>query len=369
MKTLALVLHLVVLLLLLPAPQRAARAEPPPSPPIVVRFDDSAVRGLLDLIAAKDTTDASLERWLDLPANQNLLRVGAREGSLTRAQLKESALAVIEGRATPANQPPHDPARLLVTRPEVYRRMLDDLRNSADARTRVIGARVGAFCPEDVAKETVTATVYLHLGGTWDALNVQGDIYLNMHYWHDYHRPGWDGLNMIVAHEAMHTVQNRAYGNPEDQASGEGAFLSALSKIQREGTARLVEVETDPGPYEEFSYGFYYRAVDYERIRDFPATVSLLGPLTASAFPTFNRPRFAQVYATGMDSGGPFYTLGHGIARAIDEKMGRKALVETVTRGPKDFFLKYVQLCERDPSLPRLPEATVERLRAMKERL
>lgn len=352
------------LLLIVGPPPRSARAEPPA---VRVSFDDRAVRDLLDLMVAKDASDASLDRWLDLPANRNLLRVGALEGTVTREQLKERARALIEGKASP--QRPDDPARLVIARPETYRKMLDDLKATADGRSRRIADRVRAFSPEVDGEGPIDATVYLHLAGTWDAINHQGAIYLNLYYWHDYNRPGWDGLNMIVAHETMHSVQNRAYGNPEDQETGEGSFLTALSKIQREGTARYVEVETDPEPYAEYTYGFFYRAVDQERLRAFARQLPLLAPLTEACYPTFDRAKFAETYTNGMDSGGPFYVVGHGIAKAIDEKMGRAALLETVARGPKDFFGKYLQLCEKDTSLPPLPERTAEAVRKMKERL
>lgn len=347
----------------------AVRQGQNPADNIRVRFDASAVKTLLDLIAAKDSTDASLDRWLDLPANRTILQVGEREGNLTREQLKANARAVIEGTATPRQQQRGDIGRVLVSSPEGYRKMLSGVEATGEGRARRVAERLRAFLPREVEKETFTPTVYLHFGGNWDALNVGGDIFLNVHFWHDYNKPGWDGLNMIVAHEAMHTIQNRAYGNPEAQEDGDGAFLSALSKIQREGTARYVEVETDPEPYEEYSYGFFYRAVDAERLRAFPADVALLGPLTDACYPVFNKARFAEVFSEGMNAGGPFYDVGHGMAKAIDEKMGRKALLETIRRGPKDFFSKYVRLTERHKELPRLPVNVAARVKTMKERL
>jgi hypothetical protein len=368
---------LVAVSIVIAPPARAAipavapvRAEDrAPAGNIRIAFDDSALRTLLDLIAAKDSSDASLEKWLDLPANKAILSVGERQGDLTRAQLKANAKAVIEGTATPREQPRGDIGRLLVTRPEEYRQMLNILAATSGARSERIAVRLRQFLPREVEKEAITPTVYLHLGGDWDALNVNGDIYLNVAFWHDYNKPGWDGLNMIVAHEAMHTVQNRAYGNPEAQDDGDGAFLTALSKIQREGTARYVETETDPDPYEEYSYGFFYRAVDYERLRSFGADMALLAPVADACYPTFDKEKFAQAFTAGINAGGPFYDVGHGIAKVIDEKMGRKALLETVRRGPKDFYTKYLRLCDRDKSLPRLPESVAARVRTMKERL
>jgi hypothetical protein len=194
------------------------------------------------------------------------------------------------------------------------------------------------------------------------------DVYINIHYWHDYNRPAWDGLNMIVAHETMHTIQNRAFGNPEYQDTGEKSFFTALSKIQREGIARYVEVETDPEAYQPYTYGFFYRAVDQENLRAFERDLSLLTPLTAAPYPEFNKAQFAEVYGTAMDSGGPFYDVGHGIAKTIDERSGRKTLLKTIAEGPKAFFSEYARLSEKDRSLPRLPETFRDRLKEMKEK-
>jgi hypothetical protein len=42
------------------------------------------------------------------------------------------------------------------------------------------------------------------------------------------------------------------------------------------------------------------------------------------------------------------------IARQIDQTLGRQALVETISRGPTDFFGKYASLMKLDPGLPAL---------------
>ena len=51
------------------------------------------------------------------------------------------------------------------------------------------------------------------------------------------------------------------------------------------------------------------------------------------------------------------------VARQIDQTLGRQALVETITRGPTDFFGKYADLTRRDPGLPALSPQLVEILR------
>jgi len=50
------------------------------------------------------------------------------------------------------------------------------------------------------------------------------------------------------------------------------------------------------------------------------------------------------------------------IARQIDQTLGRMALVETIARGPSDFFGKYVELMKRDNNFPRLSDTVVREL-------
>lgn len=340
------------------------------TPLVRLTFNTDAIHRLLDLKKAKDVSETAINALMDLPAYKNLLRVGEAEGSMTRASLAANARAVIQGTATPRSQPREDAARLVIANEEICRDLLKQLDDSAKTRSERIAERLAGFSPDKVKKgEPITATVYLHLGGTWDALNANGDIFLNFHYWLEYNKPSLDGLNLVVAHETMHTVQTKAYGNPEAQESNVGAFFTALSKIQREGTARLVETETDSESYEPYTYGFYYRAVDSETLRDFARLPRLLEPLHAACFPTFDKERFIELYAQGMSNGGPFYALGHGVAKAIDERAGRAALLATIEGGPKVFWSRYIELCRSLPSLPRLPDSVEARIKELPDRL
>ncbi|HLX11575.1 MAG TPA: DUF5700 domain-containing putative Zn-dependent protease, partial [Bacteroidota bacterium] len=45
---------------------------------------------------------------------------------------------------------------------------------------------------------------------------------------------------------------------------------------------------------------------------------------------------------------------GMYMAREIDQDLGRAALIETIRKGPQDFFRKYESLQERDSNLPKL---------------
>lgn len=335
-------------------------------PKIRINFDDTAVRQLIALVNAKDTSDASLDRWLDLPANRYILKTGDNEQNLTREQFKKNAIAVINGTATPQTQRPNDIGCLWMSSTADFSAMLDRLEATENDRVARIIARDSSFAPDATS---ITETVYVHLGGDWDAVNDHGSIYLNMRFWHDTGRPGWDGVNMIVAHETMHSIQNAAYGNPENQSDSNGAFLTALSKIQREGTARYVEYDADPGPYSPGTYGFFERALDTESYRAFPRDIKILKSLTDACFPTFNHDMFVDAFQTGIDTGGPYYDVGYGIAKAIDERMGRPALIDTVERGPKQFFTQYIALSAGDRQLPKIPDDVVRAVEDMPEKL
>ncbi|MBC8142128.1 MAG: twin-arginine translocation signal domain-containing protein [Armatimonadetes bacterium] len=336
-------------------------------PFIRLDFNADAVSRLLDLQAAKDDGDAAIDSLLALPAYKNVIRVGEGEGSLARDLLATNAKAVIRGTATVRSQPREDAARLFINNPAGYRALLTELEQTKAARAKRIAAHLSGFTPDVLRKsgKPIVQTVYLHFGGTWDALNVNGDIFLNLHYWTEYHRPSLAGLNMIVAHEAMHTVQNRAFGNPELQDTGEGAFFTALSKIQREGTARYVEVDTDPAPYPPFTYGFHFRAISIETVRNFATLLPQLQTLYDACFPVYDKARFVEAYRTGINNGGDFYALGHGAAKVIDERAGRAALLQTITGGPKAFWSRYAEQTKKERTLPPLPDAVAKRLSSL----
>jgi hypothetical protein len=288
------------------------------------------------------------------------------EQNLTRARFRQNAIDEINGAATPQNQPPTDIGCLWMSSIQDYTAMLDGFDASTDARVKRIAARLAEFSPPRVH---IKETVYLELGGDWDAVNDHGTIYVNIRFWHDLYRPGWDGINMIVAHETMHSVQNVAYGNPEAQDGSTPAFLTLLSKIQREGTARYVEYDTDPEAYRNGTYGFYERAISTESYRSFPKDINMLEDVYKACYPSFDHDKFVDAYQNGMDTGGPFYDVAYGIAKAIDERLGRPALIDTVVRGPKQFYTVYEGLCATDSSLPKIPDDVVRAIDAMPMKL
>jgi hypothetical protein len=342
----------------------AGRLEAAASPSVTITIDDSVVTQLLRMIASHDDSDDSINSWMALPGNNELLSVGLSEGELTRDQLRANVKAVVDGDATDESQPKYSFGRVIASPPADYQRMIDELH--ANARQWLIRCanRDTAFAP---AGATVNQVVYLHLGGDWDAINRDGAIYINMQFFHDYFTPSWYGLNLLIAHETFHAVQNTVFGNPEADDTADDAFYTALSKIQREGMARYVEVETDPEGYMPGTYGFYFRAVDEENLRLFPVVMPLVGDLAGACYPQFDKQSYADMVGQGLGSGGPYYAVGEGMAQAIDRYDGRKRLIETVQKGPLDFFDCYAAVAREHRELPQVAGAAlahVEDLRA-----
>jgi len=316
------------------------------------------------MIATHDDSPADIDAWVNLPGNKELIKVGDLEGQLTVAQLKGNVKAVIDGTATNITQPLSYFGRVYIPSTSDYSAMLDELHKQSTSWLTECALRDAQFAPNGV---TVKQTVYLHLGGDWDAINKDGAIYINMAYFHDNFSPSWSGLNLLIAHETFHAVQNQAFGNPESTFTADDAFMTALSKIQREGTARMVEVDTDSDGYTQGTYGFYFRGVDEEGLREFSSTMPLLSNLTQSCYPALDLNIYQDQVTRGLDSGGPYYTLGEGIAMAIDKYAGRKRFIQTVSRGPLDFYDCYIKLCQDHTDLPVLPSdtaAAIERLKA-----
>jgi hypothetical protein len=338
--------------LALALPAKSAVADNKGAPSVTITIDDTAVSRLIQLIDAKDDSDASIDSWMALPANQELLKVGAAENDLTPEELRANVKAVIDGTATDQSQPRYSMSRVLLEPLDEYRKMLDDLHAHESEWLALCEARDTQFAPPGTH---INQTVYLHVGGDWDAINRDGAIFINMAYFHDYYKPSWSGLDAIIAHETFHAVQNQVFGNPESQDTSDEAFITALSKIQREGTARFIEVDTDPGSYAPYTYGFFFRAVDNETLRNFPQDIPLLDTLYAACYPTLDKPKYADAVGAGLNNGGPYYDIGEGMVEAIYTYDHQNGLIDTVKKGPIAFFSRYIHLTDKHSELPKLP--------------
>ena len=56
--------------------------------------------------------------------------------------------------------------------------------------------------------------------------------------------------------------------------------------------------------------------------------------------------------------------------RHIGEQwFGSAQLIDTVVRGPKQFFTQYIGICASDPQLPKLPPGVVQAIDDMPEKI
>jgi hypothetical protein len=159
------------------------------------------------------------------------------------------------------------------------------------------------------------------------------------------------GVLSVVAHEVFHAV----FGAYKDEstrwrdyyATHQSYLDELLDLTQNEGIAHYLTFEQHTGGNLPPDWD--------EKI--------------ASSFTQFNRsadellssritPQRAHILISASNTSEYWKSYGAitgmFIARTIDTKLGRGVLTATVANGADDFYLNYIQLTERDNSLPRL---------------
>lgn len=171
------------------------------------------------------------------------------------------------------------------------------------------------------------------------------------------------GLLSVVAHEVFHA----AFGVYKDSspvwrslyADHQSPLLQLLDLSQNEGIAYYLSlVQSSRGRLPPDGLARAQRSFDA-----FNGSVAeLLSPATS------NR-RAQEIIRLSNTSG---YWDNYGaitgmiIARQIDNTLGRQALVETISAGPADFFLKYASLPGTDTPLPVLSPRVIDFLKRMR---
>jgi hypothetical protein len=169
-------------------------------------------------------------------------------------------------------------------------------------------------------------------------------------------------LLTVVAHEVFHV----AFGLHQDSspvwrryfATHRGYFDDLLELTQNEGIAYYLNLVQH-----------YHSILPYEWVQQLPASVAqfnrsaseLLSPRT-SAQRAGELIRASNLSGSHKESYGAF--IGMIVARQIDRAFGRNALRETITRGPFDFFGKYIDAMQQDSNLPRLSDEVVRYISA-----
>ncbi len=337
----------------------AARKEPAArSERVRITFDTGVPRELLRLIEGKIIDDDSLDAWVLLPGNAELLRAGEALGGLDDEALRENLWHSILGhdsrRGTGLGSLAFDPL-------EDLHRMLEELEKQEEGIRRRVAEHVGAYLPDEVPELEVV--VRFHLGGTWSARTGDG-IFVNLTRLHEFPPPWFDALASILAHEAIHIVQRELDDRPRDAFSPVALFGRALERIQMEGVALHVGF----GLLEESGAQGSYAAWLLRRQRDglaaFRTSLARLEELRPACVVETDidacRGRVQEALRSHNGTG----AIGHGMARLIETTLGREALVSTLAGGGRRFFDLYQEAAQKAEGLPVLGEEMLRDMRA-----
>lgn len=168
-------------------------------------------------------------------------------------------------------------------------------------------------------------------------------------------------LLCVVAHEVFHA----AFGVYKDESPAWRAYYAThqsyldelLDLTQNEGIAHFLTFEQRTGGHLPAGWRENVSASFSEFNR---SAHELLSAGTS--------PQRAQLLISSSNTSEYWKSYGAitglFIARTIDQKLGRKALTETVANGADEFYRKYISLLENDNSLPPLSESILSHLKS-----
>ncbi|UCE61363.1 MAG: hypothetical protein JSU63_06370 [Phycisphaerales bacterium] len=193
-------------------------------------------------------------------------------------------------------------------------------------------AHICSFLPAGI--KPLETTVYFAAEQQTSGIAVRRNIVLNIRT--------QEALNMIV-HEAYHVGFNSARGNPGPVDREVDPVGWIAIGLQNEGMATYVAFRASdmfPAPGME----------DYPLLVDPAARVRLcrrLNSLLAKA-KSYSPDRLqSTAWRIGVLERA-YYIVGAFMAQTIDEKLGRQALVQTISEGPRAFIHKYNALAPQD---------------------
>jgi len=356
----------VLLILALPHPSPAEAAVPSPGGQgdatstagarpdggesrLKIEIDTRVPAEMVRLIEGRIIDDDSIDAWVDLPGNSELLRQGASRG-LDREMLRDNLWHAILGhtarRGRGLGSLAFDPTGDLI-------RMLNELDTRHEEITRSVVAHLSTYMPDDF--QPMTAVVRLHLGGTWDG-RTRDDVYLNLSFLHNYAPPWFAGVEGILAHEITHLIHRQFDGPPEDAATPDGLFAVALAQIHSEGIARHIESGLLTGAYPPGTYAAFASAKYQDDLAGFTTALRHTEDLREACLSLQDSATCRKLIVSGLWRGGETYVVGHGMAKAIEAALGRKTLASTFKTGGARFFELYVQATKMLPDLPALSE-------------
>ncbi len=331
------------------SPREAGRgitAEPPPAsepapaatsavaPLLGIRMDFEVVDLLLDLMDRRQASEGDLDRWARLPGNRELLRIGRAHHSLSNDTLKQAARVTILGGIFPGAGPltridvgPWDPLRDIVAA----------IKSRREELAAAISREVTAYLPP--GRTFPPLRIFFHLGGTWDG-RTSDAVYINLTFFQSRGVESLPGLDALLVHEVFHLAQSYVLPGVEDYTSPQSALFTAMLRTEQEGVARHLEYRhlADAAPatsldrtnFQKYGDGLRHAAEDAESLAEIQV---------AAANGKLDRAR--ELIEQAFTSGGPLYAVGHAMARTIEERLGRQALVTAIVEGPMTFFRSY----------------------------
>jgi tetratricopeptide (TPR) repeat protein len=314
--------------------------------PIQLSYDLRVPAEFLRLVKGRIIDDDSLDAWLDLPGNVEILRLGEVRGRLSREGLRENLWHSILGhrlqRGRGLGSLAFDPL-------DDLGKILDDLQGRTATVTRRVVEHVLPYIPPGL--DPMEVDVRFHLGGTWSSR--AGDaIYINLSFFHQFESPRLEGLEAVIAHELAHLAQLKVGPLPRDAKTAEGVFGVALAQIHAEGIARhveyqLLEGENAAGTYAALAFGRYEDALG-----SFHASFSRVDEIRDACLREKALDQCRELIRKGLGAGGVTHAIGHGMALAIERALGRETLTSTLGAGPEKFFDLYLQATRKLPGFP-----------------
>lgn len=349
-----------------PADPGRASPEPPAgrrAPRIRLSFDASVPRDYLTLLEGKIIDDDSLDAWVALPGNAEILRMGAPGGVLTREALRENLWHSILGHAGRRGEGlgglGFEPLADL-------RAMLHEIgEREGSIRDHVVSHTL-EYLPSEIA--SLEATVYFHLGGAGVA-RTRDAIYFNLTRLHQFAPPWLGAVEPILAHELIHMAHRSLDVVPADALTPQGLFAVALAQIHAEGIARHVGYDLMDHASMKGGYASVIRAQHDADLASFEEAFRVLPRLRDTCLRNVDMPACRKMIREGLQSDGTIYAAGHGMARAIERALGRRTLAETIASGPIRFFGLYEQATRMLPGLPSLQPGFEEDLAAAETEL
>jgi hypothetical protein len=217
---------------------------------------------------------------------------------------------------------------------EKYQKLLKDLEINKSNIEAFISTKLGPYVPDGfVFKERFVFAVEWAIRG-WATSKFGG---INIEHVKD----NYGFLVDTVVHETYHRIQAMLYpGNTgkdfnmlDKSFDNEklDAVYKAMTYVFLEGTATYVQ----------YGSGF---SKENEKINE---AVNLFQQIIESENEELDKNKLEKILNIGLKSNGPFYTLGHYMAKLIDETYGNQKLAACLKKGSPEFFKLFINVDDK----------------------